>query len=58
MSTRKTFDPIAGTGALLMLPLPALSELSLRTADAAAEQGDNATADAFWQLGVSLDHKE
>lgn len=58
MSTHKTFDPAAGTGALLLLPLPALSELTLRMADAAAELGDVAMTDAFWQLGVSLDHKE
>jgi hypothetical protein len=39
------FDPKAGTGA-------ALAEFYFQCADAAAELGEDALADSFWQAGA------
>ena len=49
-----TFDPRVGTGATLLIHPAVLSELSLRVADRAAEQGEDNIADAFWALGVQV----
>ena len=49
-----TFDPTVGTGASLMVSPALLSEMTLRVADSAAEQGEDAIADAFWALGVQV----
>jgi hypothetical protein len=48
------FDPRVGTGANLARMLAA--EVSFNTADIAADSGDDALADAFWQMGASLSH--
>ena len=50
----RTFDPTVGTGAFLNAAL--LAELSMRMSDAAAERGDDAMADSFWQLGAMMSH--
>jgi hypothetical protein len=49
-----TFDPTIGTGALIRAAL--LAEMSFNTADNAAEQGHDALADAFWQIGAQISH--
>lgn len=51
-----SFDPSIGTGAALMVKPALLSELTLRVADSAAERGDVSMADAFWQMGVSVNN--
>ena len=43
-----TFDPSVGTGSFMSAAM--LTEMSLQSADLAAEAGDEALADAFWQL--------
>lgn len=43
------FDPIVGSGA-------ALAEFYFSMADAAAEIGEDALADAFWQAGAAAAH--
>lgn len=50
------FDPAIGNGAALVtLNRAAVVEATMQTADAAAERGDDAMADNFWQMGVMVD---
>jgi len=46
------FDPRAGSGAFLRRMM--LAEMCMSTADMLAD--DMPTADAFWQMGVSIAH--
>ena len=50
------FDPAVGNGAALAaLNRRAVVESTMQNADAAAERGDVAMADNFWQMGVMVD---